>query len=299
MLGWFRFIADPPSTPRGVVKRAKAPKHGVYYDSDWARSGPAKAVRRFGVYTFFKPAIRLFGSPRVVGDDRLADVEAPVIFAANHHSHADTTLLLATIPGHLRRDMLVLAGADYFFGNRFTSALSALFIGAIPIERKKLSRLSIDNAVEALESGNNLLIYPEGGRSPDGWSQEHRPGAAFVAKRTDTPVVPIYLDGTGSILPKGKNWPTRARCAVVFGAPMTMGDNEDAKAFAARIESRVHELAEEFTSGWWVSRKKAGAGKTPDINGPTSGAWRRRWALGQKPGAHKRKSPNDVRWPKV
>ena len=143
------------------------------------------------------------------------------------------------------------------------------------------------------------MIYPEGGRSPDGWSQEHRPGAAFVAKRTKTPVVPIYLDGTGSILPKGKNWPTRARCAVVFGAPLTLGEDEDAKAFAARIESKVHELAEEFTSGWWVSRQKAGAGTTPNINGPSSGAWRRRWALGQKPGASKRNSPTDVRWPKV
>ena len=270
----------------------------MHYDADWARTSPAKAIRRFGVYTFFKPAIRIYGSPRVIGADRLTDVEGPVIFAANHHSHADTTLLLATIPRHLRRDLLVLAGADYFFANRVTSALSALFIGAIPIERKKLSKLSIENAVEALADNNNLLIYPEGARSPDGWSQEHRPGAAFVAKRTGTRVVPVYLDGTGSILPKGKNWPTRARCAVVFGAPLDIGPDEDAKSFAIRIESKVHELAEEFTSGWWESRKRAGARTTSAITGPESGAWRRRWALGQRPGAPKRTSPNEVRWPK-
>ncbi len=293
---WLRFIVDPPATPKGVDKRVPTPRTGVHYDTEWATGSAGKLVRRATVWGFMKPAIRIYGSPRVVGADRLTDVKGPVIFAANHHSHADTSLLLATIPAHLRRDLAPLGGADYFFKSRLSGALSALFIGAIPIERTKLSKLSIKNAERAIKRGDNLLIFPEGGRSPDGWSRKHRPGAAFVAKRANIAVIPTYLDGTGRILPKGKNWPKRSRCAVVFGQPIKPGVDEDARSFAERIEVRINELADEFGSGWWEARKRAHAGETPDLSGPDAGAWRRRWALGPAPG-QKRRSPAAKRWP--
>jgi 1-acyl-sn-glycerol-3-phosphate acyltransferase len=296
-MNWLRFITEPPSTPRGIQKRQKRPTTGVHYDTRWARRPLAKAVREVGVYGFMKPAIRLYGSPRVIGVDRLRRVEGPVLFAANHHSHADTSLLLATIPTTFRRKLAIVAAADYFFPNQITATASALFLGAIPIERQKLSKLSISNALEAISSGHSLLVFPEGGRSPDGWSQRHRPGAAFVAKRSGVPVIPVYLDGTGSLLPKGKNWPKRARCAVVFGDPLKLAENEDARAFAQRIEARINELADEFSSGWWQARRNAHAKVTPELNGPEAGAWRRRWALGPKPGS--RTVSKTKRWPRL
>ncbi|MEM7276002.1 MAG: lysophospholipid acyltransferase family protein [Actinomycetota bacterium] len=297
-LRWLRFITRPPATPKGVEKPERQPTTGVYYDTEWAQRPAAKFVRRAAVWGFFKPAIAIYSSPRVIGTDRLADLEAPVIFAANHHSHADTSLLLATLPSRLREDLRIAAGADYFFPNRVASVLSALFIGAFPIERTKLSKLSIKNSLKELGEGRNLLIYPEGGRSPDGWSRRHRPGAAFLAKQSRAPVVPVYLDGTGTVLPKGKNWPTRSRCAVVFGHPMTMGDGEDPRDFAARVEQRIHELADEFASGWWQARKNAYRRATPEITGPEAGAWRRKWALGPKPG-QRRASPSKRTWPEL
>ncbi len=295
---WLRFIVDPPTTPRAVEKRTPTPKTGVHYDVEWARTPAAKRVRQVAVWGFFKPAIKLYGSPRVIGADRLIDVEGPVVFAANHHSHADTTLLLATIPAHLRHDLAPLGGADYVFRGRISGAISALFVGAIPIERNRLSKLTIKNAFEGIERGDNLLIFPEGGRSPDGWGRPHRPGAAFVASKTGVPVIPTYISGTGRILPKGQNWPTRSRCAVVFGEPMMANEGEDAREFAGRIETTISVLADEFTSGWWEARKKAHAGETADLRGPDSGAWRRRWALGPGPG-QARRSPNSGRWPKL
>ncbi len=297
-MGWLKFVTQPPATPKGVPKLEKIPKTGVHYDTAWAHRPAAKFVRKLGVWSFFKPAIAVYGNPRVIGVDRLIDVKSPVIFAANHHSHADTSLLLATLPSRLRDDLAIAAGADYFFPNRIAAAFSALFIGAIPIERTKVSKLSLRNSQKALEKGQNLLIFPEGGRSPDGWSKEHRPGAAFLAKRCGVPVVPIYLDGTGTVLPKGQNWPKRARCAVVFGHPMYPGADENPRDFAKRVEQRISELADEFGSGWWQARKNAYRADTPDPTGPEAGAWRRRWALGPKPG-QRRSSPNKRRWPNI
>lgn len=296
-MSWFRFLADEPQTPRGVNKRLPKPTTGVYYDTKWARRPLAKFIRQAAVRGFMQPSIKIFGSPRVVGLDRLTEVEGPVIFAANHHSHADTTLLLAVTPAHLRRDLAPLGGADYFFKNKLSSAAAALFIGAIPIERQKLSKLSIANAEEAIDAGCSLLIFPEGGRSPDGWSRKHLPGAAFVAKRAEVPVVPVYIDGTGRILPKGKKWPSRASCAVVFGKPIRIAEGEGARAFAQRIEDTIAELADEFSSGWWEARRRAHASASPALHGPEAGAWRRRWALGPAPG-QKRRSRSERRWPK-
>ncbi len=298
IISHLRFIARPPTRPKGVEKKAELPTTGVYYDTDWAHRPLAKFVRRVGVWGFFKPAVALYASPKVVAADRLDDVEGPVIFAANHHSHADTSVLLATLPSHLRNDLAIAAGADYFFPNKVAAAASALLIGAIPIERQKISRLSIDNSLKALSAGRSLLIFPEGGRSPDGWSGEHRPGAAFLAKQSGAKVIPVYLDGTGNVLPKGQNWPSRSRVAVVFGSPMSMSDVEDSRAFAKRVEDRVNELADEFQSGWWQARKNAHSLVTPETTGPEAGAWRRRWALGPKPG-QRRSSESARKWPNI
>lgn len=289
-MGWLRFILDPPSVPGGVEPPREEPAAGVHYDTAWARRPAARLARRVVVNAAMKPAVALYARPRLMGVDRLTDVEGPVVFAANHHSHADTTLLLSVIPARLRRDLHVAAGADYFFPNRITGAASALFIGAVPIERQRLSRLSTDNVLAVVQEGSSLLIYPEGGRSPDGWGQPHRPGAAFVARRTDVPVVPVYVDGTGRVLAKGSNWPQRVRTAVVFGAPMRIVDGEDTRDFAARIQRSIDQLADEFASGWWEARKRAHADTTPHLDGPAAAAWRRRWALGPAPKDDRKRS---------
>ena len=98
-----------------------------------------------------------------------------------------------------RKRLIVGAAADYFFNTKATSALSALAIGAVPIDRTKVSRQSGDMISGLIGEGWSLLIYPEGGRSPDGWGQPFRGGAAYLAIRCGVPVVPIHVSGTGQI----------------------------------------------------------------------------------------------------
>jgi len=61
---------------------------------------------------------------------------------------------------------------------------------------------------------------PEGGRSPDGWAQTFRGGAAYLSVRTGCPVVPVHLDGTRHILPKGGRGVRRTRTTITFGTPL-------------------------------------------------------------------------------
>jgi len=229
--------------------------------------------------TVTRGVVWALASPRVAGLDRLAGLEPPAIFAANHTSHVDTPLLLTTLPPRFRHRSAVAAAADYFFDRRWKAALWSFTIHAIPVERSRISRRSIEEATRLLAGGWSLVIFPEGGRSPDGWARPFRGGAAYLATHTGVPVVPVHVEGTHRILPRSGRHLRPGSTRVTFGAPMRAGQGEDTRAFACRIEEAVAVLADERASDWWSARRRAAARSTPPLSGPAAGDWRRAWEL--------------------
>jgi 1-acyl-sn-glycerol-3-phosphate acyltransferase len=307
----FRALQFPyrsPTVPLGVQPAENEPTTGAHYDTAWARRLPARMTRAAIVDGPMRLAVAGLAAPDRRGLDRLDGLRraagpdstpGPAIFAANHHSHLDTPLLLTSIPEPWRHRLVVGAAADYFFTSRVTSVLSSLVIGAIPIERATVSRRSADQAADLVADGWSLLIFPEGGRSPDGWGQPFRGGAAYLAQRTGRPVVPIHLEGTGRILGKGRSLPRPSTTSVTFGRPMTPRDDENTARFAARLEAEVAALADESATDWYQARRRAHAGESPDLTGPGTGEWRRSWALGdrsRRARAHSR--ARNRRWPR-
>ena len=278
-----------PTVPRGVEPPRAESRSGADYDTDWARSPGARFARVVLLESLLRPTVAAIAKPERRGLDRLADLadELPVpavVFAANHHSHVDSPLLLTSIPEPWRHKVFVGAAADYFFTNRVTSAASALALNAIPIERSGVSRRSVGQAEALISDGWSLVLFPEGGRSPDGWGQAHKGGAAWLAQRTGAPVVPVHIAGTGRILPKGAKKLTPGRSIITFGAPLRCGADEDARDFATRIEAAIAAVADESTGDWYAARRRAHAGATPGLTGPDLASWRRAWALGAKTG---------------
>ena len=227
------------------------------------------------------------------GLDRIEALEAPAIFAANHTSHVDTPLVLTSLPDRFRHRTAVAAGADYFFDRQWKGAVWALTINAIPVERVRVSPQSTKMAVSLIEKGWSLVIFPEGGRSPDGWGQSHRAGAAYLAVRTGRPVVPVHLAGTRRILKKGAKGVHPSETEVTFGRPLYAAEGESAHDFALRIERQIAVLADERTSGLWASRLRAAAGATPALTGPPVTGWRRAWALEE----NRRRTGERKPWP--
>ncbi|MBW3610326.1 MAG: 1-acyl-sn-glycerol-3-phosphate acyltransferase [Actinobacteria bacterium] len=276
------FPWSAPLVPRGYERPPAAPHTGADYDTAWARRPLARHVRLLVLEGPIRLGVRALTAPERTGLDRLDGLEGAAIFAANHHSHLDTPLLLTSLPEPWRHRVLVAAAADYFFTNRLTSAASALAIGAIPIERTRIERRSADRAAGLIDDGWSLLIFPEGGRSADGWGRGHRGGAAYLALRTAVPVVPIHVEGTGAIFGKGDKRPTPGTSRVTFGAPLHPRDGESATRFAGRIETAVAALADEATTDWWSARQRAARGTSPSLSGPEGSSWRRTWALGER-----------------
>mgnify|MGYP006087628399 CR=1 FL=1 len=294
LAGGLSFPWRPAPVPAGADPVPPARGLGADYDTSWARRYPARITRAAIIESIMRPTMAILASPARRGLDRLDDLDGPVVFIANHHSHADTPLLLTSIPEPWRHRVMVGAAADYFFGNSVTSAISALAIGAVPIERTKVGRKSADMVRDLIQDGWSMLLYPEGGRSPDGWGQEFRGGAAFLAIKCGVPVVPIHVQGTGRILRKGRNLPRPSHTTVTFGDPLMPTDGENARAFARRLQAAVAALGDESTSDWYSARVRAHAGSSPGLTGPDVGAWRRAWALGNRDRGSRR---HRRRWP--
>ncbi len=270
----------PTTVPRPPARR----RTGVHYETDWSRRYPARLVRALVIDEILRPAAHLLARPTVSGADRIEHLTGPAVFAANHHSHLDTPLLLSALPERFRHKTVMAAAADYFFTSRVQGAVSALTLGAIPIDRARVGRQSADLAAELLEDGWNVVIFPEGGRSPDGWGRTFRGGAAYLALRCQCPVVPVHLDGTGRLWRRGRLFPKAAKrgegVRITIGSPMLPEPGETSRRLSARIEAAVAALGDEATSDWWSARRRAADGTTPVGTGPTAAPWRRAWVLG-------------------
>ena len=289
------FPLRAPTTPGGVAQPEKPLRTGADFDTGWSRRWGARMCRAAIVEGPMRAMVQVLASPHRTGADRLADLDGAVIFASNHHSHLDTPLLLTSIPEPWRHKIVVGAASDYFFGSRAAGATAALVMGAIPIERARVGRRSADLAAGLIDEGWSLLIYPEGGRSPDGWGQRFRGGAAYLSVRCGVPVVPIHVGGTGQILRKGRTVPKPAEATVTFGAPLRPEPGERAPRFAARIEDAVTALADEASTDWYSARRRAHASASGTLTGPDVGLWRRQWALGS--GRRRTPSTRARRWP--
>jgi 1-acyl-sn-glycerol-3-phosphate acyltransferase len=117
----------------------------------------------------------------------------------------------------------------------------------------------LHSSSQLLKSGWNLMLYPEGTRSPDGRLQEFLPGVGHLANETRSPVVPVHVRGTHRVMPKGRRYFLPAPVQVRIGRPLEPRRGEGSRAFTRRVEEAVREL---------------GRGSEAE---PVVGSWRERW----------------------
>ncbi len=125
--------------------------------------------------------------------DTLRDARG-LVLAPNHLSRIDVMLIVSRVP-----DTVCIMKA----GLEANPALGgARLAGYIPND----SGLSvIRRAAEALRGGANLLVFPEGTRTPDGRLGPFHPGFALIARRARAPVQPVLIESNTNYL--GKGWP--------------------------------------------------------------------------------------------
>ena len=270
----FRWGRRPPA-PAGTRSGVEEPGPREF-PTGWSRRPGAVLVREAVQTVAFGPLVRSQTRLRTSGLDHLAGLEGPCVFAANHASHLDAPVVVLSLPPEVRRRTAVTAAADYFFDAWWRAAGTALLLGTVPMERMS-GRVSSTPA-RLLEEGWNLVVFPEGTRSVDGWSGPLRGGAAHLAAGAGVPVVPVSLRGTYAAMPRGRSWPAPGRplLDVRFGAPLHPGGRTP-RELTAEVAAAVARLHDETDTDWWSSVRRAADGGTPPLEGPDVAPWRRRF----------------------
>ena len=122
------------------------------------------------------------------------------IFMCNHVSNLDPPVLLPALPGRssvlLKKELMKIPILGV-----------AMRLGKfVPVERghrRDAAQASVEAAADALRSGLHIVVFPEGTRSKDGRLATFKKGPFFLAQQTATPIVPIALSGTQTMMRKG------------------------------------------------------------------------------------------------
>ena len=198
------------------------------------------------VYYLGRALLSVLFPATVEGLDRLP--RNGVLLWPNHSSNWDPILIALRLPVNYR--LHIMAKVDLFKNPILAWILRRL--GAFPVSRGSSDIQSVKTAMQAIRSGDNLLIFPEGTTIHngigyvDGLPAHAKGGVAVIGVRTGATLVPVFVDG-----PKKPFHRTR----IIFGEPYTPvytghhGTSEEMQKIADDILAAAYALGGQAVGG--------------------------------------------------
>ena len=183
--------------------------------------------------------------------------EGAVIVAPVHRSNLDVPVLGATSPRRLR-----YFAKDSLFTNRFWTWLLTL-VGAFPVRRDSTDRQALEAAIRVLERGEPLAMFPEGERKSGPVVQPLLRGVAYVAGRTQVPILPVGIGGSEHAMPKGRVWPRPSRLVYLYGKLIEPPRLEGERVPRSEIDRVTAEVYEAVQSLFDEAQRRAGTPNPP------------------------------------
>jgi 1-acyl-sn-glycerol-3-phosphate acyltransferase len=149
------------------------------------------------------------------GIDRI-DPKQPYVFMSNHQSVIDTAAIVSTLPVSWR----FVAKRELVWVPFFGWALG--LGGHVIVDRGDHERAmrSMKRAAERIRTGTNVIIFPEGTRSPSGELGPFKSGGFHLAIEAGVPILPVTVSGTTQITPKGSLRIESGRVRILYGKPI-------------------------------------------------------------------------------
>lgn len=186
------------------------------------------------LYTTLRPVVKLFINTKfqveIIGEEHVPKQKAFII-ASNHISNYDP-LLLSCI---LKRKIHFLAKAELFRNQLCKTFFTA--VHAIPIDRQKgIVIRPVRKALKVINNGGNLGIFPEGKRCKSGEVIQPKKGVAFIACKTNVPILPVAIVG----IKKGYRSPVK----IIIGSEInvTSLNISDYSTISLLVMNRIREL---------------------------------------------------------
>lgn len=174
-------------------------------------------MKSFNFYNLARSVLRILfkyvWKMQIIGIENIPD-DGPFIIVANHSSLLDGLVMVAAFDYTLR-----FFSAAYLFDIPIVGFVLKK-IKAIPANtcsKTINSRRTIKDALNVLRNNGILMIFPEGGLYNTGKITSIKSGASFLSVKTKVPILPVTINGTKNILPKGSIIPRTGKIIVNVG----------------------------------------------------------------------------------
>ena len=148
------------------------------------------------------------------------DPNEKYIVACNHASNMDPVIVGAFFPRRLRYFAKEELFVNWFLGTSIRA------LGAVPVSRNDNASAAgaLRGFIKLYQDGNDVLIFPEGGRTLDGNLQPLEGGVGVIASHTHAPILPVFIHGSFKAMPPGSAFIKPTKVKITFGKPLRFSE---------------------------------------------------------------------------
>ena len=211
---------------------------------------------------------------QVSGTEHLP-AEGGAVIATNHISYVDFIFVGAGVLRGPNSRLVRFAAKKEVFDHPVSGPLMRA-MKHIPVDRGGEASATIDTAVEYLERGELVGMFPEATISRSFVPMPGKTGTVRMAQRAGVPIIPGAVWGSQRLFPKGRPRDLRRNVtiSVDFGPAFTPSEDDDPVAATAELMSRIGTLVERAQDSypdepddggdWWVPTHLGGSAPTPE-----------------------------------
>jgi len=169
------------------------------------------------VYKAVRGLLRMVVKPWVRSkaiNSHFLDLEGPTILAPAHRSHLDSLLIAVYSKRRIRA-----LGKESLFKVPVLSFFCAA-LGAIPVRRESADKDAMKAALDLLNAGETMIVFPEGARQSGNDIADCFDGPAWLASKSGARVIPIGIVGSEKAMPAGSKFIHRSNVVISVGDPM-------------------------------------------------------------------------------
>ena len=194
------------------------------------------------IVTLLHAVFRLLFTLEYTGEEHVPD-GGPAIIASNHPSYLDPVLLCLPLSRRIR-----FMAWDKLFTVPLVGWLMRQF-GAFPVRLGTRDPNAFQAALAVLNEGKALGIFPEAGRSAEGYMNPLKTGAARLAIESGAPIVPVTIAGAYDAWPSSRRLPWPRKITVKYHPPIVLDPEErvarrEDKGYHDEVTALVRETIE-------------------------------------------------------
>lgn len=186
--------------------------------------------------------VKLTGSRITVTGEENLPLNGAILFVSNHQSNFDIPLLL----GFVSPDKGFIAKIEML--NMKIVRTWMRYIQCVFMDRDDIRQAvkAINEGIQVLKNGYNLVLFPEGTRSKTGELTEFKPGGFKLATKSGAAIVPVVIHGSMHMMKKGSIFIQPADVEIEILPPIHVepGDSKDTIGLSERVKKAIEEALE-------------------------------------------------------